>query len=107
MTNTIRSFAIFAVGASFAFAAAFAQSSGEALYKQKCLNCHGTNGLANSGIGRIMKVKPVTDSDVLKLSEPEMVQMVRDGAGKMQAYKGDLTDAQIKGAVEYFRTFMK
>jgi len=33
--------------------------------------------------------------------------MVRDGAGKMQAYKGDLTDAQIKGAVEYFRTFMK
>jgi mono/diheme cytochrome c family protein len=54
-----------------------------------------------------MKVKPVTDSDVLKLSEPEMVQMVRDGAGKMQAYKGALTDAQIKGAVEYFRTFMK
>ena len=107
MTNTIRSFAIFAVGASFACAAAFAQSSGEALYKQKCLNCHGTNGLANSGIGRIMKVKPVTDSDVLKLSEPEMVQMVRDGAGKMQAYKGALTDAQIKGAVEYFRTFMK
>jgi mono/diheme cytochrome c family protein len=107
MTNKIRSFATFVVAASFAYAAAFAQSSGEALYKQKCLNCHGTNGLADSGVGRIMKVKPVNDPKVLKLTEPEMIQIVRVGAGKMQAYKGDLTEAQIKGAVVYFRTFMK
>jgi mono/diheme cytochrome c family protein len=107
MTNTIRSFAMFAAAASFACAAVFAQSSGEALYKQRCLNCHGANGLAGSGVGKIMKVKPVTDPEVMKLTEPEMVQMVRNGAGKMQAYKGDLTDAQIKGSVDYFRTFMR
>jgi mono/diheme cytochrome c family protein len=107
MTNAIRSFIILAVAASFACAAAFAQSSGEALYKQKCLNCHGASGLANSGVGKIMKVKPITDAEVMKLSEPEMIQMVRVGAGKMQAYQGDLTEAQIKGTVDYFRTFMK
>ena len=28
-------------------------------------------------------------------------------SGKMQAYKDKLTDAQIKDAVEYFRTFTK
>jgi len=107
MNNSIRSFTIFAVAASFACAAVVAQSSGEAVYKQKCLNCHGANGLANSGVGKIMKVKPVTDAEVMNLNEAEMIQKVRVGAGKMQAYKGDLTDAQIKGSVDYFRTFMK
>jgi len=104
---TIRSFITFAAVASFACAAVFAQTSGEALYKQRCLNCHGANGLAGSGVGRIMKVKPVSEPEVMKLTEPEMIQMVHNGAGKMQPYKGDLTDAQIKGSVDYFRTFMK
>jgi len=107
MTHTIRSFTTFAVAAAFACATVFAQSSGEGLYKQRCLSRHGPNGLASSGIGRIMKVKPVTDPEVLKLTEPQMIQMVRVGIGKMQPYKGDLTDAQIKGSVDYFRTFMR
>jgi len=31
----------------------------------------------------------------------------RDGVGKMQAYKGELTETQIKDSVDYFRTFLK
>jgi mono/diheme cytochrome c family protein len=84
-----------------------AQSSGEAIYKSKCLNCHGTTGLANSGIGKLMKVKPVNDPDVLKMSEKEMVAAVRNGMGKMQAYKDSLSEAEIKESVDYFRTFIK
>ena len=107
MTNTIRTLTVVAVAATFGCAAIFAQASGEAIYNKRCLNCHGTDGLASSGIGKIMKVKPVTDPEVIKLTEPEMVQKVRLGMGKMQPYKGDLTDAQIKSSVDYFRTFMK
>jgi mono/diheme cytochrome c family protein len=107
MTNTTRTLTVVAVAASFACAAVFAQSSGEAVFKQRCLNCHGTDGLASSGIGKIMKVRPVSDPEVIKLTEPEMVQKVRLGMGRMQPYKGDLTDAQIKSSVDYFRTFMK
>jgi len=36
-----------------------------------------------------------------------MIEAVRDGMGKMQPYKGKLTDAQIKDAVTQFRTFLK
>jgi mono/diheme cytochrome c family protein len=36
-----------------------------------------------------------------------MVDAVRNGMGKMQAYKDKLTDDQIKDAVTYFRTFLK
>jgi mono/diheme cytochrome c family protein len=54
-----------------------------------------------------MKVKPATDPEVTKLSEAQMIDAVHNGMGKMQAYNDKLTDAQIKDAVEYFRTFTK
>jgi mono/diheme cytochrome c family protein len=85
----------------------FAQSAGEATYKAKCQGCHGATGMADSSVGILLKVKPVTDLAVKKMSESEMVIATRDGTGKMQAFKGKLTDAEIKASVAYFRTFVK
>jgi mono/diheme cytochrome c family protein len=107
MNCNIRSSVVLAVVVSMACAVSFAQSTGEAIYKEKCLNCHGTTGLANSGIGARMKVKPITDPEVKKMSEAAMIEATRNGAGKMQGYKDSLTDAQIKASVAYFRTFLK
>jgi mono/diheme cytochrome c family protein len=85
----------------------FAQSSAEALYKAKCQMCHGEKGLADSPVGKSMKVKPATEPDVKKMSEAEMAEAVKNGMGKMQPYKDKLSDAQIKDVVTYFRTFAK
>jgi len=85
---------------------AFAQSGAE-IYKTKCQMCHGAAGMAESGAGKAMKVKPVTDPDVKKMPEAQMIDAVRKGMGKMQPYKDKLTDAQIKDSVAYFRTFIK
>lgn len=85
----------------------FAQSSGEATYKAKCQMCHGEKGLADSGAGKALKVKPATDPDVKKMSEAQMIDAVRNGSGKMQAYKDKLSDEQIKDVVGYFHTFTK
>ncbi|MGA7857321.1 MAG: cytochrome c, partial [Terracidiphilus sp.] len=79
----------------------------EALYKAKCQMCHGAAGMADSPAGKAMKVKPITDPEVTKLTEGQMTAAVHDGMGKMQPYKDKLTDAQIKDAVSYFRTFIK
>ena len=107
MKNSFRRGIVLAAVVFFAGATGFAQSSGEAIYKEKCLNCHGTAGLANSGVGKLMKVKPITDPEVRKLTEAEMIEFAQNGSGKMQAYKGELNNAQIKGTVDYLRTFMK
>jgi len=107
MKKSVRSKAVLAVVLCLAGTVGFAESSGEATYKAKCLTCHGATGLANSGVGKMMKVKPATDPAVMKLTEAEMIAAVTNGAGKMQAYKSSLTGAQIKDAVGYFRTFMK
>lgn len=107
MTNNFRSIVTLAAALSLSGVVGFAQSSGEALYKGKCQMCHGAAGLADSPAGKAMKVKPANDPDVKKMSEAEMVNAVRDGMGKMTAYKDKLTDQQIKDAVTYFRTFAK
>ncbi len=92
--------------AAVTMTAAFAQSGAD-LYKSKCAMCHGATGLADSGAGKSMKVKPATDPEVKKMSEAQMIAAVTNGMGKMQAYKGKLTEAQIKESVEHFRTFVK
>lgn len=86
--------------------AGYAQS-GDATYKAKCQMCHGASGMAESPAGKSMKVKPISDPDVKKQTEAQMITSVTNGEGKMQAFKGKLTDAQIKDAVTYFRTFLK
>jgi mono/diheme cytochrome c family protein len=88
-------------------AVGFAQSSGEATYKAKCQSCHGTEGTPNAGIAKAMGVKPASDPSVKSLSEAQMIAVTTDGKGKMPAYKGKLSDAEIKASVDYFRTFAK
>lgn len=84
-------------------AVGFAQS-GEATYKAKCQSCHGAAGTPNPGIAKAMGVKPFSDPDVKKLSEADMIKATSDGKGKMPAFKGKLSDAEIKDTVAYLRT---
>jgi mono/diheme cytochrome c family protein len=107
MSKAIRFYLAVGIVVLIVSASGLAQSAGEATYKAKCQNCHGTDGQANSGIGKAMKVKPVTDPSIKQLDEATMIETVRNGEGKMQSYKSSLTDAQIKDAVDYLRKFMK
>jgi len=107
MSRTIRSLVALAAVVLLAGAVGFAQSSGEATYKAKCQSCHGAEGTPNPGIAKMMGVKPVSDPSVKSLSEAQMIADTTNGKGKMPAFKGKLTDAQIKASVDYFRTFAK
>jgi len=106
MRKSIRSKVALAAMISLASIAGFAQS-GEATYKAKCQMCHGASGMADTGAGKSMKVKPVNDPSVSKMSEADMIKVTTDGEGKMPAYKGKLSDAEIKAAVGFFRSLNK
>ncbi len=107
MRRSIQSEAALAVLLILGGAVCVAQDAGQATYKAKCQMCHGASGMADSPAGKAMKVKPVTDPDVKKFTEDEMVTATKNGMGKMQPYKDKLTEAEIKDAVKYFRTFLK
>ena len=106
MSKVVRSTGAVVLAVMLAGSLSFAQST-EALYKSKCQMCHGEKGMADSAAGKSMKVKPVSDADVKKMNEAQMIEAVKNGMGKMQPYNGKLTDAQIKDVVGYFRTFLK
>jgi len=104
MTKTIRSLAVLAAAGSLAAAMGFAQSTGEAVYKASCQSCHGSTGTPSPGIAKMMGVKPASDPDIKKLTAAQQFEAVKNGKGKMKAFSGKLTDAQIKDSITYFRT---
>jgi cytochrome c6 len=106
MSKTIRMQSALAAIILLSGAMGFAQS-GEAVYKAKCQSCHGAQGVPNPGIAKAMGVKPASDPSVKAESEAQMIAITTYGKGKMPAFKGKLSDAEIKASVDYFRTFAK
>ncbi|MBV8438861.1 MAG: cytochrome c [Silvibacterium sp.] len=86
--------------------ASFAQDAA-ATYKAKCQMCHGATGMADTPAGKSTKARPFNSPDVTKMSDDDLIKVITDGHAKMPAYKGKLTDAQIKDLVAYIHTLQK
>ena len=83
---------------------AFAQGSGADIFKAKCAMCHGADGSASTGMGKTMGLKPLSSPDVQKMSDADLTALISNGKGKMPAYKGKLSDADIASVVKYVKT---
>jgi len=83
---------------------AFAQGSGADIFKAKCAMCHGPDGSASTGMGKSMGLKPLSSPEVQKMSDADLTALVTNGKGKMPAYKGKLSDADISAVVKYVKT---
>lgn len=106
MKRSIRTAVLLTLAASIA-APVFAQSAGADTYKSKCAMCHGPDGTAATPMGKMMKIPSFKDPDVVKQSDAALIATTKDGKGKMPAYNGKLTDAQIKDVVSFIRTLQK
>jgi mono/diheme cytochrome c family protein len=80
---------------------AAAQSAAD-LYKSRCQGCHGAGGHA-SMVGKNMGAKDFQDPEVAKMSEADLGKIISDGKNKMPAYKGKLTDDEIKALAKYIK----
>jgi cytochrome c5 len=101
MSTTIRSQVVLALVIAVASAVSFAET-GEATYKAKCQSCHGSAGVPNPGMAKMMGIKAVTDPDIKKLSVDEMSTVVNSGKGKMKPIAG-LTPAEVKEVVVFYK----
>lgn len=106
MSTRIRMGTAIAAAALLAGTAVHAQT-GETVYKARCQSCHGAQGVPNPGIAKNLGVKAASDPAVKAHSEAQMIAITANGKGKMPAYNGKLTSAEIKDSVDYFRTWMK
>jgi mono/diheme cytochrome c family protein len=101
MKKTLRSQVVLALVFAMACAVSFADS-GEATYKAKCQSCHGSAGVPNPGMAKMMGIKAVTDPDIKKLSIEEMSAVINNGKGKMKPITG-LTPAEVKEVAVYYK----
>lgn len=86
---------------------AFAQGPGADTYKAKCAMCHGADGLAATPMAKNLKVLSFKDPTMVKASDAQFIASTKEGKGKMPAYAGKLTDAQITDVVAFIRTLQK
>ncbi|MGC2324144.1 MAG: cytochrome c [Terriglobales bacterium] len=83
--------------------ASFAADDAADVYKSKCAMCHGPDGK-----GKMAGTKDLGSADVQKMSDADLTATLTNGKPpKMPAYKGKLTDDQIKSLVKYVRAFKK
>jgi cytochrome c6 len=106
MSKTIRIQVALAAAFLLTGAVSFAQS-GEATYKAKCQSCHGANGVPSPAMAKAMGVKPASDPSVKSKTIAQQIIVTTNGSGKMPAYKGKLTDAEIRQSVDYFHSLAK
>ena len=81
-----------------------ATPDGAAIYKAKCAMCHGADG---KKVNKAMNVRDLTSAEVQKLTDQELHDVIANGKAKMPAYKGKLSDADIKALVVTIRDLAK
>ena len=103
-----RYFAIVMVAllAAFPSMLAFGQAGADT-YKAKCMMCHAADGSGSSPAGKAMGAIPFSSPALIKASDADLIAATTNGKGKMPAYSGKLTGAQIRDVVAYIRTLQK
>jgi len=77
------------------------------VYKAKCQMCHAPDGSGNSPTGKAMKVPDLRADETQKKTDAQLIDATANGKGKMPAFKGKLTDEEIKDLVKYIRGLAK
>ncbi len=85
----------------------WAQGEGAALFKSKCAGCHSPDGSGSGPAGKAMHLRNLGSAEVQKQSDAELTAITANGKGSMPAYKGKLTDEQIKQVVSFIRSLAK
>ena len=73
------------------------------VFNAKCAMCHAADGSGNTPAGKATKARDFASPEVKSETDAQLSEIVTNGKNKMPAYKGKLTDDQIKGLVAYIR----
>lgn len=84
-----------------------AQDTAASLYKTKCALCHAPDGSGSGSVGTQLNVPNLRLRQAQALTSDQWTQITEDGKGKMPAYKGRLSDDQIRQVVTYLRELSK
>ena len=73
--------------------------NGREIYEMHCVACHGMDGYAVD-----MTIPSFANGDRMFLMDQEMLQSIRNGKNLMPAFRGLLSDQEIRDVITYLRT---
>ncbi len=82
----------------------FAASDGGALYKAKCVACHGADGSGQTAVGKSMKLRDLRSAEVQKQTDLELTKIISGGKGKMPPFGKTLSSDDIAAVIAHLRT---
>lgn len=89
-----------------AAAAATDVEKGEQIYKARCVLCHGPEGRGDGPGAAALNPKPRNHHDQAYMNsrtDAELLQVIHEGKGQMPAWKGVLTEDEMKQVLAYVR----
>ncbi len=89
----------------------FAQDDAAAIFKARCVICHGADGAGKTEAAKKMPMPDLRSAEVQKLTDAELFESIALGKGHKSyphtyRYKG-LSDPQIQSLVRYLRELAK
>ncbi len=76
-------------------------------YKAKCSACHGAHGAGDTMIGRNLKLRPLSSSEVQNRSDEELFTVISKGKNKMPSFDKKLSPDQIHDLIHHIRSLKK
>ena len=83
------------------------KAAGGAIFKTKCVLCHGADGAGNTPLGKQLQAANLHSKDVQKRSDAELHKIVHDGQANMPPFAEQLSDDEIDHVIQYVREFGK
>jgi len=82
-------------------------SGGGAIFKAKCVLCHGADGTGDTPLGKQLQAANLHSKDVQKKTDAELHKAVHDGGANMPPFGEQLSDEEITQVIKYVRTLGK
>ena len=89
---------------TLALAAPAFASDGAALFKSKCVACHGADGSGQTSMGKALKLRDLRSDEVQKQTDLELTKIISGGKGKMPAYGKQLSNDDVQALIAHIRT---
>jgi len=85
-----------------------AAEAGKTLYASRCQGCHGPDGKGNQAMAKALQadIPDLTPKEMAKKPDPEIIEVLTKGKGKMPAATG-LSEKELKDLMVYIRGLAK
>jgi mono/diheme cytochrome c family protein len=80
---------------------------GRDIFLANCASCHGRNADGDTPAGRAWHVPDLHSAEVQGLPDQQLLQIIRQGKGKMPAWNALLSPPEMADILAYMRTLKK